>query len=141
MPEGGATPTNQVHELFDALASGELDRFLVGTCDDLVLTVSGSGRRTTLVARDEIPAWYGSMQELAGRSFSSDVRLVLAEERTFVVMLRHTLSRDGVEYQYETVNHCTFRDGGLASWFSHPVRASDYARAWGIHHQLDRKSA
>ncbi len=141
MLEAGETPTNRVHELFDAFACGKLEKFLAGSCPDMVLTVSGSATRTTLVAKDGIASWYHSMQELAGASFSSEVRLVLAEEPTSIVLLRHTLIRRGVEYQYETVNHCTFRDGGLASWFSHPLRASDYARAWGIHGQMDRQSA
>jgi hypothetical protein len=123
---------NRVQELFDALTAGSLERFLDGCCPELVLTVRGSGAMTTLVAKSEIESWYRSMHELAGASFRSDVGFVLTEDRTHVVLLRHTLTRGHVEYQYETLNHCTLRDDGLASWFSHPVRPSAYARAWGI---------
>jgi hypothetical protein len=80
------------------------------------------------------------MRELAG-TFRSEVGLVLSEDRTQVVLLRHSLVRGSVEYQYETVNRCTFRDGALAAWFSHPVRADDYARAWGLHRRTERLPA
>ncbi len=134
-------PYERVHDLFDALAGGDLERFLAGCADDLVLTVRGSGTMTTMVAKDQIASWYRSMQELAGASFRSDVCLVLADDRTQVVLLRHHLTRNQVEYQYETVNRCTFRRHDLASWFSHPVRPSDYARAWGIPPGLERQPA
>ena len=81
------------------------------------------------------------MRQLAGTEFRSDVSLVLTEDRTHVVLLRHTLVRAGVEHPYETVNRCTLRDGGLASWFSYPVRRSEYARAWGIHSGFERVTA
>jgi ketosteroid isomerase-like protein len=132
---------DRVHDLFDALARGDLNRFLAGCANDLVLTVRGSGAMTTMVAKAQISSWYRSMQELAGASFHSDVCLVLADDPTQVVLLRHALTRDRVEYQYETVNRCTFRHGDLASWFSHPVRSSDYARAWGIQLGLERQPA
>jgi ketosteroid isomerase-like protein len=134
-------PADPVHELFDALSNGELDRFLAGCRDDLVLTVRGSGAMTTMVAKVEIASWYRSMQELAGNSFCSDVCLALTEDHTHVVLLRHTLTRDLVEYEYESINRCTFREDGLASWFSHPVRPSEYARAWGIATGLERQPA
>jgi ketosteroid isomerase-like protein len=135
------TPYNTVHELFDSLARGQLERFLAGCADDLVLTVRGSGAMTTMVAKAQIGSWYQSMRDLAGASFRSDVCLVLAEDRTQVVLLRHALTRDRVVYQYETVNRCTFRNDQLASWFSHPVHPTDYARAWGIHLGLERQPA
>jgi ketosteroid isomerase-like protein len=120
------------HRLFDALTAGRLDVFLGGCVDDLVLTVIGSGPLTTLVRKGEIAAWYRSMGVLAGASFRSDVCFVLDDERATLVLLRHTLTREGTGYSYETANRCTFRDGLLASWFSRPVRRDDYARAWGI---------
>lgn len=127
--EGSA---ERVQRLFEALADGALDRFVAGCCDDLVLTVHGSGPMTTMVARDHIPSWYRSMQQLAGASFRADVSLVLTEDRTHVVLLTHVLVRAGHRHHYETINRCTLRHGRLASWFSYPVRPSEYARAWGI---------
>ncbi len=140
MAQGKVQSGPSGHELFDAFAAGALDRFLAGCCDDLVLTVRGSGSLTTLVAKPEIASWYRSMRELAG-TFRSEVGLVLSEDRTQVVLLRHSLVRGSVEYQYETVNRCTFREGALAAWFSHPVRADDYARAWGLHRRTERLPA
>lgn len=138
MQQGREIPVDRVQELFDALTRGALDRFVAGCCPDLVLTVRGSGAMTTLVPRSEIVTWYRSMQDLAGTSFRSEVGLVLTEDRTHVVLLRHVLTRGSVEYRYETLNHCTLRGDDLASWFSHPVRSSEYARAWGIHLASER---
>jgi ketosteroid isomerase-like protein len=140
MPQGRHDPGSPTHALFDAFAAGALDQFLDGCRDDLVLTVRGSGPLCTLVAKAEIASWYRSMQSLAG-SFRSEVGLVLTEDHTQVVLMRHWLARGSVPRQYETVNRCTFRDGALASWFSYPVRADEYARAWGLHHGLERASA
>ncbi len=141
MGEETRGPVERVHGLFDALARGSLDEFVAGCSDDLVLTVSGSGTRTTMVAKGEIASWYRSMRQLAGTSYRSDVSFVLTEDRTHVVLLRHTLIRAGVAYPYETVNRCTLRNGRLASWFSYPVRPSEYARAWGINSGLERVPA
>jgi ketosteroid isomerase-like protein len=127
------------HRLFDALAAGDLDRFVAGCTEELVLTARGSDPLTTLVARSSIPAWYGSMDELAGSTFRSEVRLVLTGEPSTVVLLGHSLRRDGVEYRYETVNRCLFRGGRLASWFSQPLRADEYVRAWGIERVGERR--
>jgi ketosteroid isomerase-like protein len=135
------TGTSPCHRLFDALARGDLATFVGGCAEELVLTVSGSDPMTTRVARAEISSWYRSMGELAGSSFRSEVCLVLVDERATVVLLRHALSRRGVEYRYETVNRCTLRDGRLASWFSHPVRRRDYALAWGIDRTPVRRPA
>ena len=142
MDEGvAASGGDRTHDLFDALAAGDLDRFLWGCTEELVLTVSGSDPMTTLVPKSEIASWYRSMSQLAGSSFRSEVCFVLADERTTVVLLRHSLTRGHVDYRYETVNRITFRDDRLASWFSHPVRPHDYARAWGIDKESVRQPA
>jgi hypothetical protein len=132
MQQGREVPVDRVHELFDALTRGAVDVFVAGCCPDLVLTARGSGAMTTLVPRSEITTWYRSMQELAGPSFRSEVGPVLTEDRTHVAVLRHLLTRGSVEYPYETLNHCTLRGDRMASWFAHPLRSSEYARAWGI---------
>jgi len=140
MPQVAQHPGELTRDLFDAFVSGALDRFLAGCCEDLLLTVRGSGSLTTLVAKADIASWYASMVELAG-TLRSEVGMVLSEDRTQIVLLRHALIRGGAEHHYETVNRCTFRDGSLASWFSHPVRAEEYARAWGLPSGVQRVSA
>jgi ketosteroid isomerase-like protein len=125
-------PTERVRELFEAFIGGDLDQFLAGCAPDLVLTVRGSGSMTTLVAKGDIASWYRSMHDLTGGSLRSEVFLEVTEGAAQVVLLRHSLRRGRVEYRYETVNRCTWRHDGLVSWFSHPLRSADYARAWGL---------
>ncbi len=128
----GEPPAESVRELFEAFADGELEQFLDGCAPDLVLTVRGSGSMTTLLAKGRIASWYRSMHDLAGGSLRSEVFLEVTEGPAQVVLLRHSLTRGQIEYRYETVNRCTWRHDGLVSWFSHPLRPADYARAWGL---------
>src|SRR5271156_4560241 len=96
MDPGTEAPEDRVHDLFEMLTRGDLDRFVAGCRPDLVLTVRGSGSMTTRVPRSEIATWYRSMQALGGTSFRSEVGLVLTEDRTHIVQLRYSLTRGGV---------------------------------------------
>ncbi len=123
---------DSTHRLFTAFARGDFDAFLGGCEDGLVLTVRGSDPMTTLVPKADIPEWYRSMRQLAGRAFQASVSLVLADERVTIVVVGFTVIRQGCAHHYETVNHCTFRDGLLATWFARPLQTSAYSRAWGL---------
>lgn len=76
-----------------------------------------------------------------GRRVHSSVCFILITVHVGIVVLTHTIDRDGVSFRYETVNHCTLRGDLLASWFSHPMNAADYAEAWGLHRTADPQFA
>jgi ketosteroid isomerase-like protein len=122
---------DRLHHLFTLLTRGELDAFLQGCTDDVSLTARGTGTRTTIVRREEIPDWFASMHALTDGTLGSSICLVLSVGHENIVILRHTFERDGVIRSYETVNFCTFRQQQLMAWFSHPLDIGTYAEAWG----------
>jgi hypothetical protein len=127
--------------LFGSFARKNYEEFLAGCTDDLVLNVRGSARLTTPVPRARISQWHRSKQQLAGGAFHSSVCFILITENVGIVVLTHSIDRDGVIFRYETVNHCTLRGDLLASWFSHPMNAADYAEAWGLQRMGDPQLA
>jgi hypothetical protein len=118
--------------LFGSFVRQEYEQFLAGCAEDLVLNVRGSAGLATMVPRFEIPQWHRSSKQLAGGAFRSSVCFILVRDRVGIVVLTHVIDRDGASLRYETVNHCTLRDGLLAAWFSYPMNAADYEEAWDL---------
>jgi ketosteroid isomerase-like protein len=123
----------RIGRLFDSLGRGQFDEFMAGCRDDLALTVRGSSPTPTLLARSDIPDWYGSLQALSPTSLSSSVEVVGLDGERATVMLRHEFARHGIDYRLELVNLVSFRDGLLAEWSSYPLNLPEYARAWRTH--------
>jgi ketosteroid isomerase-like protein len=132
MPSTEKERFERLDQLFGAFVRGRHDEFLAGCTDDLVLNVRGSAGLATLVPRTQIAAWHQAKQQLGGGAFHSSVCFILVTEHEAVVVLTHRIDRDGVTHRYETVNHCTLRDGLLAAWFNFPMSAADYAQAWDL---------
>jgi ketosteroid isomerase-like protein len=122
----------RLEHLFDLFVRGQNDEFLAGCTDDLVLNVRGSAGLATLVPRAQIAQWHQAERNLAGGAFDSSLCFIFVTEHEGVVVLTHRIDRDGVTYRYETLNHCTLRDGLLAAWFNLPMNAAHYARAWDL---------
>ena len=127
--------------LFGLFVGGQFDEFLAGCADNLVLNVHGSARLATLVPKAQISQWHHSTQQLAGGAFHSSVCFILVREHAGIVVLTHTIDRDGVSFRYETVNHCTLQGDLLAAWFSRPMNVADYAEAWGLPRVADPQLA
>lgn len=123
--------------LFGSLVREEYDEFLAGCSDDLVLNARGSTGLATNVSKSGIPEWCRSTRDLSGSGSSSSVCFILVEESVAIVVLAHTIERDGASVRYETVNRCTLRAGLLATWFSYPLNVEDYAEAWELRRQTD----
>jgi ketosteroid isomerase-like protein len=125
----------QLHDLFGSLLEGRSEDFQAGCADDLVLNVRGSARVATMVPKDRISEWHRSAQQVAGGRMRSSVCFILTTGPAKIVVLTHVIDRNGESYRYESVNHCTLREGLLAGWFSYPMDAADYARAWDLQSQ------
>jgi ketosteroid isomerase-like protein len=127
--------------LFGSFARGDYNKFLAGCTDDLVLNVRGSAKQATMVPALQVPQWHRSTGQLTGGSFHTSVCFVLVTDHACIVVLTHLVDRDCVSFRYETVNHCTLRDDLLASWFSYPMDAADYAEAWDLPRTADPQFA
>jgi len=120
----------QISLLFGSLVSGNFDVFLSDCAEDLIVTSRGTSPEPTRLTRSDIPDWFGSLQALTTSSLRSSVEVTQVQRDTATVLLRHSFSRHGIDYQLETVNLVTFRDGLLAAWTSYPLDLPEYARAW-----------
>ncbi len=121
-----------IEALFASLASNHIEEFLSGCSDQLLMTVRGSGALTSTVTADRLPLWWEGLHHLTDDTLETEVVLVVTEERSHVVVLRHLFSREGTHHRFDTVNFCTLRDGELAAWFSSPLDPAEYAEAWGL---------
>lgn len=117
-------------ELFETLVGGDVDRFLAGCSESLLLTVWGSATNSTLVSRTQFRAWYDGLRTVTDETLRSEVVFTLSLGIDNVVMLRHRFVLQGRPRQYDTVDHCIFRQGKLAAWFSRPHNVGEYTRAW-----------
>jgi ketosteroid isomerase-like protein len=120
----------QIEHLFGSLVSGDLDAFLSGCAEDLIITSRGTSPEVIKLIRSDIPDWFGSLQALTTASLQSTVEVVRVEQNSATIILRHSFARFGIDYRLETVNLATFRDGLLVGWSSYPLDLSEYARAW-----------
>ena len=130
----------RLHDLFAALVEGRNEDFLAGCADDLVLNVRGSAKTATMIPKERIAQWHRSAQLMAGDRMRSSVCFILTSEPARIVVLTHVIDRDGESFRYESVNHCTLRGDLLAGWFSYPMDATDYAKAWGLQNPEDSSS-
>ena len=117
-------------ELFEAFAVGDLEGFLSGCSESLLVTVWGTAPNSTVVSRAGLPAWYEGLRAITEGTLRSDVLLTLSVDIENVVILRHTFVLQGERRRYDTIGHCVVREGKLAAWFSRPSDPEEYANAW-----------
>ena len=129
MPMQSTTPI-PLGELFEHFARGDLDAFLAGCSDRLILMARGAADEVTMVPRDRLQAWLGAQDALTGGTLRAQVCLALSMSDEHVVILRHSFVRDGERQSYETINRCSFRYGLLRGWSSLPFDMHEYRRAW-----------
>ena len=117
-------------ELFGALVDGDIEGFLSGCSQNLLLTVWGSSSSGTFVPRSELRTWYDSLKGLTQGTLRSELVLTLTLGIEKVVMLSHSFVLHGEHRHYETVEHCVFSEGEFVAWFSRPCNALQYTNAW-----------
>jgi ketosteroid isomerase-like protein len=122
-----------IDRLFGSLVRGELEEFLAGCDDELVVTAHGSHPVPTTMTKRDIPDWFGSLRALSPTSLRSSVEVVRVTKDTATVVLRHAFGRNGIDYHLEMVNLVVLRDGLLIEWSSYPVNLPEYSRAWRTH--------
>ena len=133
--------SERLDKLFESFVRGAYDEFLAGCADDLVVNVRGSAQLATTIGKSNVADWHRSTQQLAGDAFRSSVCFVLVTEHEEIVVLTHVIDRNGLSFRYETVNHCTLREGLLASWFSYPMDVAAYTDAWGLRRPAETQLA
>jgi ketosteroid isomerase-like protein len=122
---------DDVHELFLRLVGGDYAGFVDG-CTPGIVVVVRHGRKSVLLHRSDVGSWFEQLDRDSGATLCSAPTEVYVTGQRAVVILGHALRRDGVNVQYQTINHCEFHDGRLARWTVSPVDLVEYASAWNL---------
>jgi len=121
-------------KVFGYLAAGRLREFLSWCADDMYIVSRGSFPEPTTLTKRDIPDWYGSFQAMSPTSLHTTTEVARASSDAAMVCLRHSFSRNGVDFLLEMINLVTFReDGRLITWSSYPLDIPEYARARRTH--------
>jgi ketosteroid isomerase-like protein len=122
---------DDVQELFLRLVSGDYAGFVDG-CTPGIDVVVRHGRKSVLLHRSDVEAWFEQLDRDSGATLCSAPTEVYVTGQRAVVILGHALRRDGANMQYQTINQCEFDYGRLARWTVNPVNLLEYTLAWNL---------
>jgi ketosteroid isomerase-like protein len=135
-PNGGdvmeGTAVRAEQKVLEALAAGDVDELLGCSSPRLFIAIRGSDPIATRVPTTSLAQWFCARDALTDAGVQTQVVASLERGNTTVTWLRHSLSRGGQRYSYETVDRWTFRSGWAVAWFSRPIDQHEYACAWGV---------
>jgi ketosteroid isomerase-like protein len=126
------TAVKAERKVLEALAAGDVEGLLGCSSSCLFIAIMGSDPISTRVPSTSLAQWFCARDALTDEGVQTRVIASLERGNTTVTWLRHSLSREGQHYSYETVDRWTFRSGQAVAWFSRPLDRHDYARAWGL---------
>jgi hypothetical protein len=126
------TAVRAKEKVLEALAAGDVDTLLGCSLPRLFIAIWGSDPIATRVPSTGLAQWFCARDALTDEGVQTRIMASLERGNTTVTWLRHSLSREGHRYTYETVDRWTFRSGHAVAWFSRPLDRHAYARAWGV---------
>jgi ketosteroid isomerase-like protein len=137
--EGTAVRAEQ--KVLEALSAGDVDGLLGCSSPRLFIAIRGSDPIATRVPSTSLAQWFYARDALTDAGVQTHIVASLERGNTTVTWLRHSLSREGQQYSYETVDRWTFRSGRAVAWFSRPIDQHEYACAWGVACPIQTHSA
>lgn len=128
----GDLEAGDVHELFLRLAADDHAGF-VDSCAEGIVVIIRHGAESLSLGRADLGSWFEEQQrDETGATLCSLPSVVHKTGQHAVVILSHALRREGVNWQYQTINQCEFDDGRLSRWTVSPVNLLEYAQAWNL---------
>ena len=120
-----------IRTAYQAFADGDFDGYLKACTDDWAFHIPGNNRGTgTHRGRDGLMTIVATVGAVAGDSFREVVHDVLANDTHAVVLLHHSLQRDGRTHEYDTSHVYHLRDGRLAECWECPADTVAFDAAW-----------
>jgi ketosteroid isomerase-like protein len=135
------TAVRAEEKVLEALAAGDADTLLACSLPRLFIAIWGSDPIATRVPSTGLAQWFCARDALTDEGVQTRIMASLERGNTTVTWLRHSLSREGHRYSYETVDRWTFRSGRAVAWFSRPLDRHAYACAWGLACPIQTHSA
>ena len=120
-----------VRDAYQAFAEGNFDGYMSACTDDWVFHAPGRNRMSgDYHGRDGLMAIVANVGAMAGTSFREVVHDVVVNDTHAIVLATHSLERDGVPYEYNTVHVYHLRDGKLAEAWECPADPVAFEAAW-----------
>lgn len=121
---------DRLRELYEAFARGDMEAVLAMCDDDIEFHVPGSSPFSGVHTKADFGDWMSQVMELAGGTFREKAYEAVANDDRGVVLLNHSLERDGGEIQYRTCHIWEIRDGVFTRWEEWPGDEQAFDEAW-----------
>ena len=117
-------------ELYNRFAQGDMSG-VIAMCDEsMVYTVPGSVPTSGIYDNNTFIYLVKKTMEIAKGTFRETVVDIIANDYHGVVLLNHSLERNGKLIEYRTTHRYKIRDGKFISWEEYPGSESEYNDAW-----------
>jgi ketosteroid isomerase-like protein len=128
MPHPNETMLRRAYACF---AQGDLQGYLAHTTPDITFRVPGRGAAAGTFRRDEfIGSMIATVMRETGGTFREDVIDVVASDSRGVVLARHSFTRNGAAWSYNTAHVYRIENGKLASFEEYPEDLYAFDEAW-----------
>jgi ketosteroid isomerase-like protein len=121
----------RLRDLYEKFGKGDIAGFLAGCTEEVRFSVPGdtvvSGTYTKPTFNDLVTR----VMERSGGTFREEAVEVVANDRHGVLVLDHSLRRDGIERSYRTSHLVEFANGRISSWLECPGSLTEFEDAWG----------
>ena len=116
--------------LYDHFSKGEFESVLKLCSDDITFTVPGHTPFSGVHTKADFTDWIGMVWTISGGTFREVPYRIVANVRAGVVLLLHSLTREGRELRYRTVHVWEIRDGLFTRWEEWPGDEEASTTVW-----------
>ena len=110
----------RLSRLYDHFSKGGFESVLKLCTDDITFTVPGHTPFSGVHTKANFAGWISMVWTISGGRFRKVPYWIVANERTGVVLLLHSLTPEGRELRYRIVHLWEIRDGLFTRWEEWP---------------------
>src|SRR5688500_6875413 len=95
---------DRLEKLYECFATGAFDQVLAMCYDNITFTVPGETPFSGVHTKTDFKEWIGKVWAISGGTFREVPYGIVANDYRGMVLLTHSLTRDGKEVRYRTVH-------------------------------------
>ena len=117
-------------ELYDRFAQGDMAG-VIDMCDEsMVYRVPGSVPTSGIYNNETFLEMVRKAMEISNGTFEETVVDIIANDHHGIVLLNHSLKRNGKRIEYRTTHRYQIKNGKFASWEEYPGSEVEFNEAW-----------
>jgi ketosteroid isomerase-like protein len=117
-------------ELYQRFAQGDIEG-VIAMCDEsMVYKVPGSIPTTGTYSNSTFGKLVDMTMQMSNGTFRETPVDIIANDYHGVVLLIHSLERNGNHIEYRTSHRWTIRNGKFISWEEYPGSEEEFNKAW-----------